>query len=109
MRAVAILFSALTLTSSIDREAIIRVVRKKQPEMRKCYEAGLARDPKLQGRVVVKFVVETTGKVSSAEDAGSDLPDTATVACVASVFRTMVFPAPYLKMTISYPLMFVPS
>jgi len=78
--------------------------------MRRCYEAGLARDPKLTGRVVVKFVVEKKdGKVSSAEDNGSDLPDAATVACVVGVYKTMVFPAPWDRMTITYPIVFSPE
>jgi hypothetical protein len=109
MRAVVILFAVLTLSNSIDKEAIKRVVRAKRPAMQKCYEAGLAHDPKLQGRVVVKFIVEKDGTVSSADDAGSDLPDKGTIACVAGVFRTMVFPAPWDRMTISYPLMFAPA
>jgi hypothetical protein len=91
-------------------EVIQAVVRRRFGEFRGCYEAGLARDPKLEGRVVVRFVIGRDGRVSSAEDAGSDLPDAAVVDCVVGRFRAFTFPEPEGGIvTVVYPIHLSPS
>ena len=78
--------------------------------MRTCYERGLAHAPTMRGRVVVRFVIAGDGSVSSAEDAGSTLPDATAIGCVLDVFRGLVFPKPSGgAMTIVYPMQFEPD
>ena len=69
-------------------------MRQSLGRIRLCYDDALKTKPKLAGRVSVKFVIDMHGKVTSAVDAGSDLPDTKTIACVVGVFGKLAFPEP---------------
>jgi hypothetical protein len=76
---------------------------------RLCYENGLRRNPKLGGKVSVKFVIGTSGEVTSASDAGSDLPDKTVVGCIVSSFSRLSYPAPEGGIvTVIYPFTFTP-
>jgi hypothetical protein len=89
---------------------IQRIVRKSFGRIRLCYEQGLARDPKLVGRVTIRFVIDEHGAVASAADAGSTLPDPKVVSCVVGVFGGMSFPAPQGgSVTVKYPIDFMPG
>jgi len=58
----------------------------------------------------VRFVIGRDGTVSNVANSGSDLPDAKVVACVASQFERMTFPAPEGGIvTVSYPLVFTPG
>ena len=88
---------------------IQRVVRADAARMRACYEAGLARDPALGGRVTVRFVVAPSGRVASAvRHEPTTLPDARVVACVVGAFAALRFPPGERAFTIVYPLEFVP-
>jgi hypothetical protein len=91
-------------------EVIQRIVRQNDGRFRACYESGLRRNPSLEGRVTVKFVVDRTGAVAVASDGGSDLPDEGVRRCVVSAFGALSFPAPESGMlTVSYPIVFNPE
>jgi len=91
-------------------EIIQRVVRAHFGAFRKCYEEGLGRNPNLTGRVAVKFVIDRSGAVSSAEDSRSDMPDRVVVDCVLSHYRELVFPKPDGGIvTVVYPIQFNPG
>lgn len=94
-------------------------------KFKKCYEAGLARDPKLAGRVSVRFVIENDGTVSDAResrepspfaspDGGTTTPAMEApevVACIVSAFRDVRFPT-FTKskhMIVVYPIAFSPG
>jgi hypothetical protein len=94
----------------IPPEKIQQVVREKFGIFRVCYEGGLTGNPKLQGKVTVRFVIERDGTVSGATDSGSDLPDAAVVACVVKGFGTLKFPKPDGGLvTVVYPIVFNPG
>jgi TonB family protein len=78
---------------------------------RECYEAGLARNRTIGGRVLVKFRIDPDGTVAQAEDIGSDLPDKVVVACVVDGYRTLRFPKPAGDgpVTVIYPISFSPA
>src|SRR5262249_15973724 len=65
----------------VNLDVIHRVARQHLGQFLKCYEGGLQSNPKLNGRVIVKFVVGADGSVSSAADDGSDLADKSVVQC----------------------------
>jgi hypothetical protein len=91
-------------------EVIQRIVRKNSGKFRLCYDNGLKKNPKLEGRVSVRFVIGRDGAVSRAEDAGSDLPDKTVVSCVVRAFQALSFPEPEGGIvTVSYPLKFSPG
>jgi hypothetical protein len=77
---------------------------------RVCYEEGLHRNPRLQGRVAVKFVIDLDGKIRTAMDGGSDLPDPDVVACCVEHFKQVQFPNPEGGIvTVVYPIIFNPG
>ncbi len=94
----------------VPGETIKRVVTAHYGGFRVCYEAGLRRRPRLAGRVAVKFVIDGTGTVTRASDAGSDLGDADVVACVVRGFMNLSFSASGDKMVwVVYPLVFSPA
>ena len=100
---------ASQVSGRIPPEVIQRIVRQSFGRFRRCYEDGLRANPTLQGRIAVRFVIDPTGAVTRAEDAGSDL-DARLVACVARELRSLSFPAPEGgNVTVVYPMIFSPG
>jgi hypothetical protein len=113
----------------LPQEVIQRIVRQNFGALRLCYEQGLARDAKLRGKVVTRFVIERDGHVAKAEavdPAQSVLPlpaatvdpssglqriaDPAVEACIVARFSSLVFPAPEGGIvTVVYPIVFNPG
>lgn len=114
----------IATSGRLPASAIQRVLRDRLPLAQRCYEAGLARDPKLTGRVLVRFVIGADGKVTEAGPAGADaartadvvtpgdapappMPDAKVAACVVDVVRGAAFPAPDGgAVTVVYPFTF---
>lgn len=91
-------------------EVIQRIVRQNFGRFRLCYENGLRTNPNLSGRVAVKFVIDRSGSVSTAQDGGSDIPDRGVVSCVVRGFGNLSFPQPEGGIvTVVYPLIFNPG
>lgn len=91
-------------------EVIQRIIKQNFGRFRLCYENNLGNCPNLQARVSVRFVIGTDGAVSRVEDAGSDLPNSATIACIVKAFHGLSFPPPEGGVvTVTYPLMFSPG
>jgi hypothetical protein len=98
------------VSGRLPPEVIQRVVRNNFGRFRACYEAGLRKNPNLQGRVAVRFVINREGGVANAANAGSDLPDSGVVSCVVSTYYSLSFPAPDNGIvTVSYPISFSPT
>jgi beta-lactamase regulating signal transducer with metallopeptidase domain len=93
----------------IPPETVQTAVRSHFTAMKACYEAGLAKDPKLAGRVVAKYEFDENGATTKVEDEGSTMPDKAVVACVLDEFRHITYPAaPGGVVTVVYPIEFAP-
>jgi hypothetical protein len=90
-------------------EVIQRIVRQNFGRFRLCYESGLRSSPTLQGRVVVRFVIGSDGRVSNV-GGGGDMPDSAVVSCVTRAFYGLSFPQPDGGVVmVSYPIVFTPG
>ena len=75
-----------------------------------CYVAGKKKDPKLRGKVIVKFTVNANGTAKPAANEGSTLPDDDVIACVVRTVKTMHFTKPVEgTATVVYPLIFRPG
>lgn len=90
-------------------EEVQATIRRSNGEFQRCYEAGLARNRDLTGRVGVKLVVGPDGRVMSAQVIENDLPDCAVVACVRNTMKRIVFSRASSVMTIIYPIMLEPA
>lgn len=106
-----VLSGAPTASPGLEREVVRRVVRWNIDGFRACYEAGLASNPNLKGRVTLRFTIGKDGKVTSMTDGGSDLPDANVVRCVLDHGATLVFPAPRggSPVQVTYPIDFKPA
>ncbi len=72
-----------------------------------CYMTGTFRDAGLRGTVNVTFTIQPSGRVSHAEDSGSDLGDPQVVDCVLGVFSSLEFtPGEYGATVVTYPVRF---
>ncbi|NVB37839.1 TonB family protein [Pseudenhygromyxa sp. WMMC2535] len=79
---------------ALDKDIIRRIVRAHINEVRSCYNAGLTKDPNLQGRVAVNFVITGTGKVGSAVVQESTIKDKSVGNCIAKAVKRWKFPKP---------------
>lgn len=105
----------------IPPDEIKRVVRAGFGPMRRCYEAGLGRDPTLTGKVSTKFVIDIEGNVTSAELAPNTkfdtnetdyppFPDATVSKCVVDAYKALHFPKPEGgEVKVVYPIVFRPG
>jgi hypothetical protein len=101
---------ATTVSGRLPPEVIQRIVRQNYGRFRMCYEQGLGRNPNLEGRVSVRFVIGRDGSVSNVANGGSDLPDSGVVQCVVNAYYGLSFPQPEGGIvTVVYPIMFSPG
>jgi Ca-activated chloride channel family protein len=85
-------------------------VRSNHGRFRLCYEQGLARNPSLEGRVVVRFIIDQSGSVAHATNAGSTLPDSQVVQCVVQAIPQLSFPpSEGGTVTVVYPILLSPG
>ncbi len=100
---------ALSVSGRLPPEVIQRIVRQNFGQFRLCYENGLRTNPKLEGRVTVRFVITKEGTVSNVSGGGA-LPDHGVILCVAQSFYDLTFPKPEGGIvTVGYPILFAPG
>lgn len=79
---------------SIDREAVRRVIRSILQQIKSCYERRLRTNSGLEGKVVIRFIIEEQGRVRKADTKSSTLNDRDVESCVASRIKEQRFPDP---------------
>jgi len=93
--------------ASICRECVLRPLRARTAALTRCYRQLLERMPGAQGRVVVRFVIPTDGRVRDVAVTQAPFGDGEFRRCLESRIRGLTYreppPAP---MTIHYPLVF---
>jgi hypothetical protein len=102
---------------SVDKDFIRMSVRELIPLLSECFQEGLARDPKLQGTIVVDFTIEGEPGVggvigeSRVDTAASDLKDATVHECVAATMHAIqIAPPPHGgTVRVRYPLAFAPE
>ena len=102
---------ATTVSGRLPPEVIQRIVRQNFGRFRLCYENGLRTNPKLEGRVTVKFEINKLGAVSSVSVAkDTTMPDKGVSACIERAFHGLSFPQPEGgKVVVVYPIQFAPG
>lgn len=82
----------LTVESGISADEVQRVVRGAVPRLRGCYQTELASNRSTNGRVAIRFVVDSSGNVKTAT---VEAPGSATFNnCVHAVAKSLRFAAP---------------
>jgi hypothetical protein len=96
--------------TAAGKEAVRKVIQDHGPEIRKCYEARLREDPRLRGKVAIRWIVRSDGSVLGAgvEDHLTTLRDQVLHACMVSRIETWTFapPAGGGVLVITYPWIF---
>jgi outer membrane biosynthesis protein TonB len=82
-----------------------RYIHRSRNQIRRCYDAALAKNPGIAGKLVVDFTISGNGKVTATRASGLDAD---VEACVAAVIAAIEFPAPTgnAPLNISYPFVF---
>jgi len=99
------------VAGSLDKELIRQVVARNSNQIRSCYESQLAKTPKLNGKVAVRFVISASGSVVQATVAQSTVHNGELEQCVAGRVRTWLFPKPHGGglVVVTYPFIFKQS
>jgi hypothetical protein len=99
------------VTNYIPPEIIMRPVRKRIGCMRQCFEAGLAKQPTLGGRIAFQFVVEGDGWVRNVKVRESELGAPDVEECMRTELVGLEYPAPAggQRITVVYPMVFAPK
>ena len=99
----------VVVTGGLDVAEIRRVIARHTNEIRFCYERALLKNPKLAGKLVVKFTVGADGSVTKVELVESTLADPNVGACVLARWKRWRFPEGPAAFQVTYPLAFTPA
>lgn len=93
------------VTGLLSPEAIRRVVLRNLGQVAHCHEQGLAQNPTLEGRVVVRFIIGGNGGVMGSQVAESNVAVPSVSTCIANAVRRWQFPSPEGGgiVTVNYP------
>jgi len=101
---------APSVDGSIDAGVIARELRRRMGAIRACYERELKRNPRLGGKIVLRFVIGTNGAVREAEIESNTMGDDAVGECIVLNVKRFRFPVPEGgSVEVSYPFVFQPS
>ncbi len=89
----------------LDRDMIAEIINRNMGQIRYCYEQGLQGEPKLAGRVAVRFTIGGNGIVTTAGVDHSTLNSQMVENCMLAHLRTWKFPLPErgLAVHVAYP------
>lgn len=93
----------------LTRDEVRVVVRAKLPQVRACFDAGLARAGDLGGRIVLRFTIAADGRAAAVAVVEDDLGAASGVAdCLVDELTRWQFPRPRggRELTINYPFVF---
>jgi hypothetical protein len=89
----------------LDRDQIAAVIARHQGEVIYCYEKGLQVQPKLSGRVQIRWTINGSGVVQGASVESSSLRSASVEGCIVNRLRGWRFPKPVggVNVKVSYP------
>ncbi|MBI5511732.1 MAG: TonB family protein [Deltaproteobacteria bacterium] len=104
----SVAFSAPVVMGALSREVIQKVILENRQQVRYCYELELQRQPTLEGKVVVKWVIAANGSVAKILVVESTLPNKNVEKCILAKIRAWKFapPAGGGIVEVNYPFVF---
>jgi TonB family protein len=111
-------FTDVALTSTLSggtlyggtvmKASIHTTIRAHVGDVRTCYQAGLKRNPALEGRVLVLFRIDPMGDVVNAQAQSSTLGDQSVESCILAAVRRWKFDKPEgdVPVIVTYPFVF---
>lgn len=92
-----------------DMPKLEKLFKRRFPEVKRCYEAELARDERARGKFTLRFTILESGALADVSTAGSTFRRREVPACVAEVVRRWTTPfRPAEPVAVEYPLRFSP-
>jgi pSer/pThr/pTyr-binding forkhead associated (FHA) protein/outer membrane biosynthesis protein TonB len=82
------------MEGNLTREEIEAVIKANLAQIRACYERNLQGNRNLQGRIVSKFTIDASGRVSVSGIASSTMNHQGTESCISGAIRRWKFPMP---------------
>ncbi|MCP4603889.1 MAG: AgmX/PglI C-terminal domain-containing protein [Proteobacteria bacterium] len=101
--------TAVDGTGNLSQAKVAKVVNRRLGAIKACYERALRRDSNLGGKIIIRFTIASSGKISAARTTLNELsPNVGN--CIVSSFRRFRFPPPMGgSVTFEYPLMLTPE
>ena len=97
-----------TVSGSMDKEIVRRIVKRNRAQIRSCYEKSLARNPTLSGKIMLQLIIAPAGTVTEAKVVQTTVNDAELEACVASRAKNWAFPAGDGEVKVVYPFVLRP-
>ncbi len=99
---------AASVQGSLTKEQIRASIRQNINHIRYCYERQLASHPSLTGRIAIRFVISSSGAVTSSSVASSTISNAQVEQCVTHAVQRIVFPQPQGGgvVIVTYPFLF---
>jgi len=96
------------IIGGLDKGLIDAVVKQHMAQIRYCYQRQLVRQPELEGKISMQFVIASDGSVSKARVKSSSLGSQEVGSCLQDRFLQLHFPAPTGGgiVLVTYPFMF---
>jgi hypothetical protein len=105
-----VVHTGLVLSGPLGLPEVERTITPSFARFLDCYEAGRAADPKLEGQVNIRLVIEEDGSTRDVHIAHTTLGSPAAESCLEASFRGLSFPRSARgQTTVIYPLFFVPG
>lgn len=99
-----------TESSSVSKESLGQYIRPRLRSVQQCYERELKRNPGLRGKIVVRFVITTAGRVGEVSIESNSMGDDNVAACISMTIKRWVFPIkPEDDAAVSFPFVFSPG
>lgn len=97
-------------SSSLDKESLNKFIRLRIKSVQACYEKELKRNPSLKGKLVIRFVVTTQGRVGEVSVDSNTMGDRQVESCITQLIRRWTFPfKPDEDAPVSFPFVFSPG
>ncbi len=93
-KALAIIGKVSVRGGRLDRAGIKKLIKRQKGSIVYCYKKGVQSNPDLKGKVVLKFNINPSGKVTNPGIQKSTLGSGSVESCIVSRLRMWRFPAP---------------
>lgn len=80
--------------STIDKEAVKRVIQRNRSAIKSCYDVELTRNPNLAGKIVLQWEIVNGGRVRNPKVKSSDVSGRTLASCIINRIRVLKFPDP---------------
>jgi TonB family protein len=83
-----------TVIGGLDKDVIMKVIKRHQNEIKFCYEQELQKNPQLAGKVAVGWTIDPAGSVAEANVSETSIANANVESCILQRVRRWKFPEP---------------